>query len=206
MTWEDDQKGIIDKADIFDNLLSHLDNVAYKIKFFMIHPDHPIGTDELDEVYLKKVNTIIIAETGVTTGFYIKDMGFTNAVAAKLQLTPLGITGQLNIIEPYGMSFYEKLVIAAQTLGIKNHLEARYVIQLTFTGHTPSGEQVRVPFKWMVPVILQKMSFLSFLSKVSKTSLELKILILLNSSITSIPSRDVFFIVPLLEINEVLIK
>ena len=158
MTWEDDQKGIIDKADIFDNLLSHLDNVAYKIKFFMIHPDHPIGVDDLDEVYLKKVNTIIIAETGVTTGFYIKDMGFTNAVAAKLQLTPLGITGQLNIIEPFGMSLYEKLVIAAQTLGCKNHLEARYIIQLTFTGHTPSGEQIRVPFKWMVPVILQKMT------------------------------------------------
>ena len=81
------------------------------------------GTDELDEVYLKKVNTIIIAETGVTTGFYIKDVGFTNAVAARLQLTPLGITGQLNIIEPFGMSLYEKLVIAAQTLGVKNHLE-----------------------------------------------------------------------------------
>ena len=54
--------------------------------------------------------------------------------------------------------------------------------------------------------ILQKMFFLSFLSKVSKTSFGLKILILLNSSITSIPSRDVFFIVPLLEINEVLTK
>ena len=54
--------------------------------------------------------------------------------------------------------------------------------------------------------ILQKMFFLSFLSKVSKTSFGLKILILLNSSITSIPSRDVFCIVPLLEINEVLKK
>ena len=136
MAWEDDQK-TIDKADIFDNILSHLDNVAYKIKFFMIHPDHPIGTTRLDEVYLKRANTIVIAETGVTSGFYIKDVGFTNAVAAKLQLTPLGITGQLNIIEPYGMSFYEKLVIAAQTLGVKNHLEARYIIQITFTGLEP---------------------------------------------------------------------
>ena len=54
--------------------------------------------------------------------------------------------------------------------------------------------------------ILQKMSFLSFLSKVSKTSLGLKILILSNSSITLTPFRDSFCIVPLLEINGVLIK
>ena len=122
MAWADDQSGEIKGATILDNQLSHLDNVAYKIKFFMIHSDHPIQGSELDEEYLKRVNSIIIAETGVTSGFYIKDVGFSNVVSARMQILPLGITGQLNIIEPYGMSFYEKLVIASAQLGIKSHL------------------------------------------------------------------------------------
>ena len=80
MAWADDQSGEIKGATILDNQLSHLDNVAYKIKFFMIHSDHPIQGSELDEAYLKRVNSIIIAETGVTSGFYIKDIGFSNVV------------------------------------------------------------------------------------------------------------------------------
>ena len=155
MAWADDQSGEIKGATILDNQLSHLDNVAYKIKFFMIHSDHPIQGSELDEAYLKRVNSIIIAETGVTSGFYIKDVGFSNVVSARMQILPLGITGQLNIIEPYGMSFYEKLVIASAQLGIKSHLEARYIIQITFTGHKSDGGQIIVPFKWLVPVILK---------------------------------------------------
>ena len=93
-------------AFILQNELSGLDNVAYKIKFFMIHPNHPNGIrgDALDKKYVESISKIIIAETGTTNAFYVKDLGFSNAVASRQHLTPMGITGQLNIIEPYGMA------------------------------------------------------------------------------------------------------
>ena len=34
----------------------------------------------------------------------------------------MGITGQLNIIEPLGMSLYERIVMAAEKLGISKYL------------------------------------------------------------------------------------
>ena len=67
-------------AFILQNELSGLDNVAYKIKFFMIHPNHPNGIrgDALDKKYVESISKIIIAETGTTNAFYVKDLGFSN--------------------------------------------------------------------------------------------------------------------------------
>jgi len=147
-------------AFILQNELSGLDNVAYKIKFFMIHPNHPNGIrgDALDKKYVESISKIIIAETGTTNAFYVKDLGFSNAVASRQHLTPMGITGQLNIIEPYGMSLYERLVTAAWKLGIENHLSAKYIIQINFQGYKPDGQQTIIDYEWFVPVWIVKMS------------------------------------------------
>ena len=147
-------------AIILQNELSGLDNVAYKIKFFMIHPNHPDGIkgDALDKKYVESISKIIIAETGTTNAFYVKDLGFSNAVASTQQLTPMGITGQLNIIEPYGMSLYERLVAASYKLNIENHLEAKYIIQINFQGYKPDGQQTVVDYEWFVPVWIVKMT------------------------------------------------
>tara|TARA_Y100000310_G_scaffold244057_1_gene248740 strand:- start:702 stop:2792 length:2091 start_codon:yes stop_codon:yes gene_type:complete len=147
-------------AIILQNELSGLDNVAYKIKFFMIHPNHPDGIkgDALDKKYVESISKIIIAETGTTNAFYVKDLGFSNAVSFRQQLSPMGITGQLNIIEPYGMSLYERLVAASHKLDIENHLEAKYIIQINFQGYKPDGQQTVVDYEWFVPVWIVKMS------------------------------------------------
>ena len=147
-------------AFILQNELSGLDNVAYKIKFFMIHPNHPNGIrgDALDKKYVQSISKIIIAETGKTNSFYIKDLGFSNAVSYRMQIMPMGITGQLNIIEPYGMSLYERLVTAAWKLGIENHLSAKYIIQINFQGYKPDGEQTIVEYEWFVPVLIKKIT------------------------------------------------
>ena len=147
-------------AIILQNELSGLDNVAYKIKFFMIHPNHPDGIkgDALDKKYIESISKIIIAETGTTNAFYVKDLGFSNAVASTQQLTPMGITGQLNIIEPYGMSLYERLVAASHKLDIENHLDTKYIIQINFQGYKPDGQQTVVDYEWFVPVWIIKMT------------------------------------------------
>ncbi len=148
------------KAIILPNELSDLDNITYKIKFFMIHPNHPNGIkgDALDKKYVQSISKIIIAETGKTNSFYIKDLGFSNAVSYRMQIMPMGITGQLNIIEPYGMSLYERLVAASYKLKIENHLTAKYIIQINFQGYKPDGEQTIVEYEWFVPVLVKKIT------------------------------------------------
>jgi len=145
-------------ADILLNELSKLDNATYNIKFIMMHPGFP-GPGVLlttKNVYLH--SHYVIAETGKTSGFIIKDIGFYHIVQAIRGNKPLGISGQINIIEPYGMSLYERLVLAARSLGIKNHTLSKYVIQIKFQGYKPDGEQTIIDYDWLIPTMLEGIS------------------------------------------------
>ena len=121
-------------ANILPNELSLLDNVAYNVKFLMIHPGFPGWRGPLTTKNINDYSNYVIAETGKTSGFVIKDIGFFHYVQPVRGLPALGIQGQLNIIEPYGMSLYERIYLAAQSLGIKNHTLAKYIIQIKFQG------------------------------------------------------------------------
>lgn len=143
--------------EIEENLLSQFDLITYKAKFFMTKAEFPVEGAAISKGYIDSVDYFIIAETGKSNGFYIKDLGFSNTIAYKRAIKPLGITGQINIIEPYGMSLYERLVIAASKLGIRNHTLARYIIQINFQGYKPDGEQTVIEYEWFVPVIITKM-------------------------------------------------
>ena len=150
-------------ADILPNELSLLDNVAYNIKFLMMHVTFPGITPFGDPIPLTTKNVgsfshYIIAETGKTAGFVIKDLGFNHIVGAIRGVPALGIKGQLNIIEPYGMSLYERIFLAAQNLGIENHTLAKYVVQIQFRGYKPDGAQTVVEYDWIIPVMIQRMS------------------------------------------------
>ena len=145
------------KIEVEGNLLSNLDLTTYKIRFLMTSPTFPEKGLKITKEYLETENYYIIAETGKSNGFYIKDLGFSNTIAYKRAIKPLGITGQINIIEPYSMSLYERLVIAASKLNIYNHTNARYIIQINFQGYKPDGEQTVIEYEWFVPVIITKM-------------------------------------------------
>lgn len=145
-------------ANILLNELSKYDNIAYNIKFLMMHPGFPRDGEPVTTSNVNSYSHYVIAETGKTSGFVIKDIGFYHIVQAIRGNRPIGISGQLNIIEPYGMSLYERIVLAANSLGIKNHTLAKYVIQIKFQGYSPDGEQTIIDYDWIIPTMLERMS------------------------------------------------
>ena len=145
-------------ANILPNELSLLDNVAYNVRFLMMHPRFPGEGNTLTTKNVNSFSHYVIAETGKTSGFVIKDIGFYHYVQAIRGVPALGIQGQINIIEPYGMSLYERIVLGADSLGIENHSSAKYVLQITFKGYTHDGSQTIVPYEWLIPTTLERIS------------------------------------------------
>ena len=39
------------------------------------------------------------------------------------------------------------------SLGIKNHTLAKYVIQIKFQGYSPDGEQTIIDYDWIIPTM-----------------------------------------------------
>ena len=145
-------------ANILPNELSLLDNVTYNVKLLMMHPGFPGSGLNFTTKNLYLHSHYVIAETGKTTGFIIKDIGFYHIVQAIRGNKPVGISGQLNIIEPYGMSLYERIVLGADSLGIENHTLAKYIIHITFKGYKPDGAQTVVDYDWIMPTFLERVS------------------------------------------------
>ena len=61
-------------ANILPNELSLLDNVAYNVRLLMMHPGYPGEGNTLTTKNINEFSHYVIAETGKTSGFVIKDI------------------------------------------------------------------------------------------------------------------------------------
>ena len=93
----------------------------------------------------------IIAETASTGKFIINDISWKSAVAPNAEsFTAFLIEGELKIVEPLGSRFLDYLRFAAIDLGIINHLDARYLLEIEFI----SQEIIDQPtLKYIFPIM-----------------------------------------------------
>ncbi|MEM5877840.1 MAG: hypothetical protein QXF12_03070 [Candidatus Aenigmatarchaeota archaeon] len=127
--------------DWLENPLSMVDNPSYFIKLFMISDEDSIrvfnSNNPID--YLRKVRSIIIAETG-STALNIEDLSFTTAVTVGYNNRLSMMTnGSMKIFEPMGMSLYDRLVLASQSLGIRNFYKSPFYLEIKFQGYDEFG-------------------------------------------------------------------
>lgn len=90
----------------------------------------------------QNVEKAIIAESGVTAGFNIKDFEIKNLCAPQDRIgIMLHTTWKMTIAEPYGFSLVDRLYTLSKSneLRIKNHLMCPYFIEIWFTGYNEDG-------------------------------------------------------------------
>jgi hypothetical protein len=93
----------------------------------------------------------IIAETAATGKFIINDISWKSAVAPNAESFTAYLTeGEIKIVEPLGSRFLDYLRFAAIDLGIINHLDARYLLEIEFI----SAEVIDQPtLKYIWPIM-----------------------------------------------------
>ena len=104
-----------------------LDYIRYNyfLRLTMVHPK-----DAKEKDFSKG---IIITETGATARYVLDTVEITHSVGWGSTLrSAFGLRGTLSIQEPGGVSLYDSILRSAHSLGIKNHLEATYLLTVQF--------------------------------------------------------------------------
>ena len=115
-----------------ENILNRYDSYTYQWTMYMVHPLK--ASNDVVEL-TEGSDTIIISQTGVDDEVSIQNvqqdlvLSFAeenrNAVANRFAMT---------FLEPGGFTLFNRIVYAAQQLGIENHLDACYILKLEFKG------------------------------------------------------------------------
>jgi hypothetical protein len=122
-----------------DNILQTFDSSAYYLRLTMINP-------ALVEEFNPQ-NGVVIAETGTTTDIVIKECVLNTIVGwSPKSQGAFASSGKMTLIEPLGVKFLDILVSSARALRIPNHTQARYYLEVGFTGRdNETGDAVIIP-------------------------------------------------------------
>ena len=122
-----------------ENILNKFANYTYNWKIHMVHPAEATKFDD----NIKADRTIVLADSGVETEINI-DSVEQNMVLAFSKADRNSVANQFNIrlVEPGGVTLFNRILFAARKLDIENHLKATYLLELNFKGYTDDGVAV----------------------------------------------------------------
>lgn len=116
------------------NILDGYDNVTYHFRLSITPPNDALNVNSEPNGPF-----YIVAESGRTSSFYIKDVeiqGYVGANAMSKTTTATLVT--IKIIEPQGCSFIDKLLLAAGQIHIQNIKQYPLILDLSFRGYNRS--------------------------------------------------------------------
>jgi len=117
-----------------ENILNNFDQIAYHFRFF-ITPDIGIFSQTVKPIDVNKVPQITIAESGISE-FNIRDVEIEGVISpSKIFQNTTATKFTINIAEPAGISFIEKMFAAGQELGVGNYTKAPFHLELSFLGY-----------------------------------------------------------------------
>lgn len=120
------------------NILDKYPSYTYKIKFCVL-PDWATETITNHALW-QAAPKEVIAESGVTVGFNIQSFEIKNLCGPSSRIgLAEQISWKMTITEPYGLSLIDRLYTLTQNMGIANHVQCKYFIELTFTGYNEDG-------------------------------------------------------------------
>ena len=122
-----------------ENILNKFANYTYNWKIHMVHPAAATKFDD----NIKAGRTIVLADSGVETEINIESVE-QNMVLAFSKADRNSVANQFNIrlVEPGGVTLFNRILFAARKLDIENHLKATYLLELNFKGYTDDGVAV----------------------------------------------------------------
>lgn len=132
-----------------NNPLDAYASYTYHLKLWMTSQDNEIAIQDIvtgsndTKLAIDNIPKVIIAESGVTEGFGIKEFNFVNLVGTNQETrNTQDLTWSMVIMEPYGLSLPDKINSAAQEYGMLNWHRAKYYLQLYFVGYNEDGSPV----------------------------------------------------------------
>lgn len=100
---------------------------TYNTRLTLVHPQ---AASRLDPRL-----GVVIAETATTGRFILSDMSWDSAIGPNAVTTiAYNQTGDLKILEPLGMSLFDYIRAAAYDVGIENHIDARFLLEIEIVG------------------------------------------------------------------------
>ena len=132
-----------------ENILNQYESYTYR---WGIHMCHPMEADQFEDL-IDRGRVVTIAESGVENEISI-DRVTQDMVLTFAQENRNSVANQFNIdfTEVNGATMFTRILQAALSLGIENHLQACYLLELNFTGWLPDGtavEQIAGPYYYM---------------------------------------------------------
>jgi hypothetical protein len=121
---------------------------TYYARWTLVHPNHASKLDPR--------MGIVIAETATTGRFLISDITWDTMVNPNSDsMTAYGTTGEMKIQEPLAMSLYDYIRAAAFQVGVENHLDARFLLEIEILAEDFLAEKNKeTPFKYIWPIMI----------------------------------------------------
>jgi hypothetical protein len=145
-----------------ENILNQFDNYTYS---WAVHIHHPnlVGTyDDFSQI-ISAEKVITLAESGVENEISIDSVNQSLVLTyAKENRNSVANLFTIEFIEAMGATFYTRIYDAALRLGIENHLEACYILELNFRGWRADGSSVPViigPYFYQTKLTKLSMNF-----------------------------------------------
>ena len=122
-----------------DNVLNSFDSYTYGWAIHMVNPQFAQDFEE----NLNRNTYITIAESGVENEISIETVIQSNALTfARQNRSSVANTFDISLIEAKGFTLFNRIILAAQELGIENYAEAAYLLELNFRGWDSNGSPV----------------------------------------------------------------
>lgn len=123
------------------NVLNDYDNITYHFKLMLAQEGDLINND-----IIPTTNLYIVAESGVSTTFSIKNVDIESIIAPNNRTkNTVSSIFKVQIVENHGISLIDKLFQAASQLSIKNIMNIPMLLELSFKGYTTDGIPQEVP-------------------------------------------------------------
>lgn len=117
----------------------------YYFRLTMVHPNAVAKMDPR--------LGLVLAETATTGRYIIADVSWDSIISANNTTTvAFNHTGEIKIYEPLGMSMFDWIRAAAYQLGINNHLDARWLLELEILAENLPKSSTEFKYIWPIAV------------------------------------------------------
>jgi hypothetical protein len=119
---------------------------TYYSRLTLVHPQ--------DIKNLDPRSGIVIAETATTGRYVLSDISWETHIAPNaLTVTAMHGYGDMKIYEPLGMSLFDYIKAAAWQLGMENHLDARFLLEIEIISENMPKEGSEYKYIWPIMFI-----------------------------------------------------
>jgi len=125
-----------------ENVLNRYESYTYQWQLMMVHPRESTEFEDL----IDKGRVVTLAHSGVESEINIQSVQQEMTLAfAKQNRNAVGNMFTIQLVEPLGTTMFNRIKLGAARLGIENHLQACYLLELKFNGFLPDGSSTDTP-------------------------------------------------------------